>query len=70
MRELIPVLPVDAAAAEQCGEILASLQREGRVIGVNDLRIAAQARALGLVLVSNNLREFERVPGLALENWV
>lgn len=70
LRELIPVLPVDEAAGGHYGEILAGLQREGRVIGVNDLWIAAQARAQGLVLVSNNTREFERVPGLALENWV
>lgn len=70
LRELIPVLPVEAAAGQHYGEILATLQREGRVIGVNDLWIAAQARAESLTLVSNNAREFERVPGLALENWV
>jgi len=39
-------------------------------IGVNDLHIAGHARSEGLTLVSNNLREFERVPGLVLENWV
>ena len=39
-------------------------------IGVNDLHIAAHARSEGLTLVSNNVREFERVPGLVLENWV
>lgn len=70
LRELIPVLPVGEAAGLHYGEILAGLQREGRVIGVNDLWIAAQARAQSLTLVSNNIREFERVPGLALENWV
>lgn len=70
LRELIPVLPLDEAAGEHYGQILAQLQRSGSVIGNNDLWIAAQARALGLTLVSNNIREFERVPALALENWV
>lgn len=70
LRELIPVLPVDAAAGAHYGAILAHLQGEGRVIGANDLWIAAQARSLGVTLVSNNVREFDRVPGLALENWV
>jgi len=46
------------------------LEKLGQPIGVNDLHIAAQARAHGLVLVTNNQREFERVPGLMLENWV
>jgi tRNA(fMet)-specific endonuclease VapC len=51
------------------GQIRASLERSGTPIGVNDLHIAAHARSEGLTLVSNNLREFERVPGLLLENW-
>ena len=48
----------------------AALQRAGTPIGNNDLWIAAHALALSVPLVSNNLREFERVPGLKLENWV
>jgi predicted nucleic acid-binding protein len=44
-------------------------ERSRTPIGVNDLHIAAHARSEGLALVSNNLREFERVPGLLLENW-
>lgn len=48
----------------------AALELDGKTIGVNDLHIAAHARSKGLTLVSNNLREFERVPGLLLENWV
>ena len=48
----------------------AELGKTGRLIGENDLHIAAHARSEGLVLVSNNLREFERVDGLRLENWV
>jgi len=45
------------------------LERVGTPIGANDLWIAAHALASGLILVSNNLREFSRVPGLATENW-
>jgi len=45
------------------------LQKAGRPIGNNDLWIAAHALSLGVPLASNNLREFERVPGLKLENW-
>ena len=48
----------------------AGLWAQGLPIGVNDLHIAAHARSEGLTLVSNNLREFERVDGLLLENWV
>lgn len=52
------------------GEIRAALERVGTPIGNNDLWIAAHARALGVTLVSNNVSEFERVPGLRLEKWV
>lgn len=53
------------------GEIRATLERAGTPIGNNDLWIAAHARALGVTLISsNNVSEFERVPGLRLENWV
>ena len=51
------------------GQIRAGLERQGLPIGVNDLHIAAHARSEGLTLVSNNLREFQRVEGLLLENW-
>lgn len=64
------VLPYDDKAAWQYGLIRAALERQGTPIGLNDLHIAAHARSLGLVLVTNNLREFERVPGLSCENWV
>ena len=66
----LQVLPYLYSAAYHYGSIRASLEKIGQPIGVNDLHIAAQARSQGLVLVSNNLREFERVPGLLLENWV
>ena len=64
------VLDYDYAAAGQYGDIRASLERKGTLIGVNDLHIAAHARSRGLILVTNNLREFERVEGLRVENWV
>jgi tRNA(fMet)-specific endonuclease VapC len=57
-------------AAYHYGSIRASLEKAGQPIGVNDIHIAAHARSQGLVLISNNLREFERVPGLLMENWV
>ncbi|MFY9260175.1 MAG: type II toxin-antitoxin system VapC family toxin [Gallionella sp.] len=66
----LTVLPYDDTAAWQYGNIRATLEKAGQTIGVNDLHIAAHARSLGLTLVTNNLREFERVPGLLLENWV
>lgn len=66
----LTVLPYDDKAAWQYGAIRAALEKIGQPIGVNDLHIAAHARSNGLILVSNNLREFERVPGLLLENWV
>ena len=66
----LEVLPYGAKAAQHYGSIRSALEKQGRPIGVNDLHIAAQARAQGLTLVTNNLREFERVPGLMLENWV
>ena len=61
--------PFDAAAAEVCGAMRAWLAAQGTPIGPYDVQIAAHAHALGVTLVSNNTREFERVPGLKLENW-
>lgn len=66
----LTTLPYDDSAAYHYGSIRAVLERTGKSLGVNDLHIAAQARSQGLILVSNNLREFERVPGLLMENWV
>jgi tRNA(fMet)-specific endonuclease VapC len=67
--ELIPVVEPDAAVGETYGVLRAHLERAGTPIGNNDLWIAAHARRLGVTLVSNNIREFERVPDLNLENW-
>ena len=66
----IEVLPFDQIAANHFGQIRAELYRIGRPIGPYDMMIAGQARARGLVLVSNNVKEFKRVSGLMLENWV
>ena len=65
----LEVLPYGAKAAQHYGSIRATLEKQGQTIGVNDLHIAAHARSEGLTLVSNNLREFERVPALQFENW-
>lgn len=66
----LAVLPYPAEAAYHYGSIRAELERQGRPIGVNDLHIAAHARSSGLTVVTNNLSEFERVPGLLLTNWL
>ena len=66
----LDVLDYGAKAAQHYGQIRASLEQRGTPIGVNDLHIAAHARSEGLTLVSNNLREFERVDGLLYENWL
>jgi tRNA(fMet)-specific endonuclease VapC len=67
---LLEVLPYTAKASQHYGAVRAALEKAGRPIGVNDLHIAAHARSEGLTLVTSNLSEFERVPGLLTENWV
>ena len=64
------VLPYDSHAAVHFGQIRAELARAGKLIGPYDLMIAGHARSQGLILVTNNLREFKRVRGLRVENWV
>jgi len=66
----LQVLPYGAKAAQHYGAIRAALEKLGQPIGVNDLHIVGHARSEGLVLVTNNISEFERVPALELENWV
>ena len=66
----LSILDYDYAAAGHYGDIRANLELKGTPIDVNDLHIAGHARSTGLILVSNNLREFERVEGLRLDNWV
>jgi tRNA(fMet)-specific endonuclease VapC len=66
----LEVLAFDAEAALAYGQVRADLETRGVPIGALDLLIAAQALALGVVLVTNNTREFRRVRGLRVENWV
>ncbi len=60
----------DLHAAEHAGQLRAELQKQVRPIGPYDQMIAGHARSLGLIVVTNNEREFERVAGLRIENWV
>jgi len=66
---LIPVLPLPENAAQTYGTIRRYLEVHGETIGNNDLWIAAHAKAADLILVTNNEREFKRVPGLKVQNW-
>lgn len=66
----LEVLPFDDEAAGHFGDIRAELERQGRVIGPYDLMIAAHARSRGLAVVTGNLGEFSRVPGLRSEDWL
>ncbi|WP_272943812.1 type II toxin-antitoxin system tRNA(fMet)-specific endonuclease VapC [Crystallibacter crystallopoietes] len=65
----LEVLPFDEAAAYHAGQIRADLQEAGPPIGAYDVMIAGHARSAGLTVVTNNRREFERVPGLQLADW-
>ncbi len=70
LQRAIQVMPLTLEAGLHYGQIRSSLERAGQTIGNNDLWIAAHARAQSWVLVTNNEREFRRVDGLAVENWV
>lgn len=72
LRFLVPlsVLPFGAAAASEYGEIRTFLQKQGTPIGPLNMLIAGHAKAEEITLVTNNVREFERVPLLEIENWV
>src|SRR5579864_6060158 len=67
--EVLPALPLPEQAAETYGFIRADLETRGEMIGNNDLWIAAHALAAGLILVTNNEKEFRRVRGLKVQNW-
>jgi tRNA(fMet)-specific endonuclease VapC len=69
LTSFLPVLPLPQNAADKYGEIRATLESKGEVIGGNDLWIAGHALAEGLIVVTNNEREFKRVPGLKVQNW-
>jgi len=64
------VAPFDRAASDAYGEVRSALYRRGTLIGPNDMLIAAHAISLDLPLATNNMREFRRVPGLRVENWL
>lgn len=66
----LEVLPFDDRAAFHYGKIRTYLESNGQVIGAMDMLIASHARSISLVLVTNNIREFERVPELQMEDWV
>ena len=68
--EALPVLPFDEPADRHYADIRASLERAGTPIGSHDLLIGAHARSLGLTVVTRNLQEFERIPGLKVEDWL
>ena len=66
----LEVLKYDQEAAAHAGQLRAELARHGTPIGPYDQMIAGQARSHGLIIVTNNRREFDRVPGLRIEDWV
>jgi tRNA(fMet)-specific endonuclease VapC len=68
--QIIRVVPLPMEAANVYGSIRAMLAKKGETIGSNDLWIAAHAKLMNLILVTNNEREFRRVPGLKIENWI
>lgn len=68
--ELLPVQPLPATTGKCYGTIRSALEQAGNIIGGNDLWIAAHAVELDLILVTNNTREFNRIPQLKLENWL
>lgn len=67
---MLPVLPLGDDADVRYGRLRADLERRGTPIGANVMLIAAHALALGATLVTDNMREFERVQGLAMVNWL
>ena len=66
---ILDILPFDDLAAVEYGKICAYLQKRGTPIGTMDMLIAAHAKIENLIIVTNNVREFERVPDLKIENW-
>jgi tRNA(fMet)-specific endonuclease VapC len=69
-KTFVPVLPIPETAGNTYGIIRAALESQGQSIGNNDLWIAAHAKAAGLTVVTNNEREFRRIAGLKVQNWI
>ena len=67
---ILSVLPFDAGAAVEYGRICAELQKKGTPSGTMDMMIAGHAKSENIIIVTNNTREFERVSGLIIENWI
>jgi tRNA(fMet)-specific endonuclease VapC len=67
--QAVPVLAIEPEVAHYYSQVRLDLQRRGQIIGANDLWIAAHCLQLGLTLVTNNEREFSRIPNLPIENW-
>lgn len=67
---LIPPIPLSTDVGKHYGRIRSKLEKQGKLIGNNDLWIAAHALATDLILVTNDVKEFARVPKLKIENWV
>jgi len=70
LAELIEIRPFDQKSAIFYGDVRSTLEKKGNIIGSNDLLIAAHALSLDWILVTNNEKEFKRVDGLRIENWV
>jgi len=70
LTSLIPPLPISTDAGKYYGQIREKLEKAGKPIGNNDLWIAAHAMALDIILVTNNIKEFNRISSLKIENWV
>ena len=68
--QTIHVLPFDIDADRFYGKIRANLEQQGKMIGANDLLIAAHALSINAILVTDNIREFQRIDGLIIENWL
>jgi tRNA(fMet)-specific endonuclease VapC len=66
----LDVLPFETKAAAHCGQVRAELERAGLPCGPHDMQIGGHARSEGLIVVTNNIREFGRMPGISAENWV
>lgn len=66
----LEMLPFDARAAAHYGQVRAELERAGTPCGPHDMQIGGHARSQGLIVITNNAREFSRMKGIRVENWV